>query len=128
MNAHMKNTAYGNVHQMTLKSRGAEAEALIKSARLLEAARQNPQDSDAWQKALDFNTKLWTAFQADLSEPSHPMPPNLRRKMLSLSIHVDRQTTRALKVRDADNLNCLIDINRNIGQGLMATSHAKGTT
>jgi len=124
----MKNTAYGNAHQMTLKSRGAEAEALIKSARLLEAARQNPQDSDAWQKALDFNTKLWTAFQADLSEPSHPMPPNLRRKMLSLSIHVDRQTTRALKVRDADNLNCLIDINRNIGQGLIATSHAKGTT
>lgn len=125
MNAYMNKSAYGQTHQMTVKGRDAEAEALIKAARLLDEARQDTADPSALVRALDFNTKLWTVFQADLSEPDHPMPKALKSRMLSLSLYVDQQTARALKSRDASCLQCLIEINRNIGQGLLTMNRAK---
>lgn len=126
MNAYAQKSAYGQIHHMTVRGRDAEAEALIKAARQMDDALRHPDDLTARKNALQFNLKLWTAFQADLAEPDHPMSEDLREKMLSLSVFVDKQTAVAMGSKTPAPLKALIEINRNIGQGLMTMNRCRG--
>ncbi len=113
-------SAYLNVQTIALKGRPLEGAALSKAARLLEQARHRPDDPGALADALEFNTKLWTIFQADLSDPDNDLPKPLRNDLLRLCRFMDRATRRALGRKGAARaLRAMIDVNRNLALGLM---------
>ena len=80
----------------------------------------SPNRKDSLQEALRYNQRLWTFFQSELSVPDHEMLTEVRVNLLRLSGFVDRRTFEimAAKEPEPDQLQVLIDINRNIGAGL----------
>lgn len=92
--------------------------AFTKAAVMLEDARNNPGDSAGFTQALRFNHLLWTIIQADLTDEANQLPDAIKANVMSLSIFVDKQTTRAMRSQKADDLSVLIEINRNLAGGL----------
>ena len=107
-------SAYARAHAATLKGHPLENEALIRAARMLEQARTRPGDTKAFAEALDFNFKLWTVFQADVSDPASPLPLKLREELLSLSLYMDRSIRSLLREFDDKILQGMIDVNRTL--------------
>ncbi len=75
-----------------------EAWALLEAARQLHQTKDGPIED--FRAALRKNWRLWTIFQASLSEADCPVPMPIRRNLLGLSNFVDRQTAELLAVRD----------------------------
>lgn len=99
-------------------ARDVEAWALSEAARRLVDASRNPDDWEAFQAALLLNQRLWTIFQAAISEPDCPMPQDMRTNIAALSLMVDRETMARLADQDVTRLETLININRNVASGL----------
>ena len=95
--------------------------ALTKAAVMLEDAKKHTGNIEEYAKALRFNHLLWTIIQADLTEPENQLPPEIKANVMSLSIFVDKQTTKALRSSNAVDLDVLININRNLAAGLRTT-------
>ena len=100
--------------------REIEAMAFTKAALMLEEAKTTLDDYDAYSSALKFNQLLWTIIQADVVDKENKLPPQIKANILSLSIFVDRQTIKALANTKEDYLEVLININKNLAEGLMA--------
>jgi len=66
--------------------------------------------------ALDWNRRVWATLGADCSNPQNGLPPALRASFISLSIWVSKHTT--LVIRNREEIQPLIDVNRMIMQGL----------
>lgn len=99
-------------------ARDVEAWALIEAARRLLRASQTPEDHDQLRSALIINQRLWTIFQASVTEDDCPLPPELRNNVLMLSMIVDQDTFARLADMDVTKLDRLIDINRQLASGL----------
>lgn len=115
--------AYRVVQKTTLTGRELEASVLIKAAHKLKYCRDNWDSQDREERldeALKYNQKLWSFFQAELSNPDHPMPKKLREDLLSLSIFVDKRTFELMISPSPEKLDILININLNIAAGLNA--------
>ena len=93
--------------------------AFTKAELNLAQAKDQLEDYDAYASALKFNQLLWTIIQADIVDKENKLPPQLKANILSLSIFVDRQTIKALADVKAENLEILININKNLAEGLM---------
>lgn len=111
--------AYGTQQRQALGGRMAEAHAFTEAARDLHDARVSADRAKAVQ-ALKRNLNLWTQLQAEISQPDHPMSPDLKRNLLQLSVFVDRRTIEALADPDPAMLDALVEINRQLAQGQMA--------
>ncbi|NYZ16368.1 hypothetical protein HL658_27825 [Azospirillum sp. RWY-5-1] len=98
--------------------RDVEAWALAEAARRLIDASRDPGNPDALQAALQLNQRLWTIFQASITEDDCVLPPELRTNIAALSLLVDRETMARLADLDATKLDTLISINRNVSGGL----------
>ena len=109
---------YSNQQRQNLTPREAEAMAFTKAAVLLDEARKNPRDFEVFSQALRFNHLLWTIIQADVTDKANKLPPEIKANVVSLSIFVDKQTAKALGEGDANLLDALININRNMAEGL----------
>lgn len=109
--------------QQTALNTGApqnvEAYALIELARRMAAAQADPVDRDAVLHVVRTNWKLWTIIQASLVDPDCAVPTAIRENLLSLSNFVDRRSAELLSNPDAAALTTLININRQIGAGLL---------
>lgn len=109
--------------QQTALNTGApqnvEAYALIELARRMAAAQAEPVDRDAVLHVVRTNWKLWTIIQASLVDPDCAVPTAIRENLLSLSNFVDRRSAELLSNPDASALTTLININRQIGAGLL---------
>lgn len=113
--------AYHAVENVTLDGRDLEASLLIRAASRLAVAKQawNEPGRDAvLDEALQYNQKLWTVFQAELMEESNPLPAEIKRNLLSLSMFIDKRTFDVMSYPAPEKLDILIDINRNIAAGL----------
>ena len=99
-----------------------EAWALLEAARELHQSKDGPIED--FRAALRKNWRLWTIFQASLSEPDCPVPAPVRRNLLGLSNFIDRQTADLLAVRDAKKVDALVNINRQISEGLLEGQRA----
>jgi len=110
--------AYGQTQKSVIGGRAGEAEAFAKSASNLHAASQEPIDAAAYEEALHTNQKLWTVLQASLLEDEGRLPDDLRQDIIKLSIFVDSQTLKALAHPSAANVETIININRNMANGL----------
>ncbi|MBL0701245.1 MAG: flagellar biosynthesis regulator FlaF [Desulfosarcina sp.] len=120
--------AYKIIEQTTISGRETEARVLNKAAQKLKNcqdtwktdSRGNP-DSTTEAKldeALNFNQRLWSIFQAELSKHENPLPVNLKQDLLRLSAFIDKRIFEVLAYPARDNLAILIKINQNIAAGL----------
>src|ERR1700761_9673961 len=99
-----------------------EAWALLEAARPLHQTKDVPIED--FRAALRKNWRLWTIFQASLSEADCPVPTPIRRNLLGLSNFVDRQTAELLAVRAEKKVDALVNINRQISEGLLEGQRA----
>lgn len=117
---------YGRIPQPGLPTY-TEAWALIEAARRMAAASDNADQSDIKDRnkvrdALRLNWRLWTIFQAEMTVDNNSnMPDEVRVNMLTLCKFVDKQSVEALKDPTPARIEPLIDINRNIAAGLLAS-------
>lgn len=68
--------------------------------------------------ACYLNSQLWTTLAIDLSLESNALPADLKARLISISIWVQRYTPGAM--RGTASLDPLIAVNRNILEGLRA--------
>lgn len=113
--------AYRNVEKATLSQRDIEATVLTKAAMQLQAIKENwsvENDGALLEDALNYNQRVWTFFQAELSVEENPLPVDIKRNLLALSLFVDRRTFETLAYPAPDKLEVLININLNVAAGL----------
>lgn len=113
--------AYRSVQQETQNGRELESSLLSKAALLLKACQENwDQEGHAerFDDALRFNQRLWTFFQSELLEEGNPLPAQLRQDLLSLSAFVDKRTFEVMAYPVKEKLTVLININKQIADGL----------
>lgn len=101
-----------------------EAWALLEAAKRLATAIVHGNDDDKETKAvrkdaLRLNWRLWTIFQAELTQDRPDLDSEIHNNMLTLCQFVDKHTVGALFKPTADALSVLIDLNRNIASGLL---------
>ena len=97
--------------------RSAEADAFNRAADLLEAAAKG--GADLIKQALQFNQLLWSLVLADITEADNKLPLELKANIVSLSMFVEGLGEKFAKGEKID-LNALVNINRNLAQGLGA--------
>jgi flagellar protein FlaF len=115
--------AYATIQKETLSGRELEASVLTRAGLMLKQVQENWSGSDRNEKLLEaikFNQKVWSFFQAELSDPENPLPQKLREDILNLSIFVDKRLFEVLANPDKDKLNIVVDIDFNIAAGLRA--------
>lgn len=83
---------------------------------LMDAAKLDPSDLRGRMDALDWNRRMWSTLAADCGQPDNALPKPLRASFISLSIWVGKHTT--LVIRNQEDIEPLIEINRMIMQGL----------
>lgn len=85
---------------------------------LMDASKLDPRDFAGRMDALDWNRRLWSTLAADCGQQGNGMAPQLRASIISLSIWVTKHTS--LVIRNQEEFEPLIEINRMIMQGLAA--------
>ncbi len=99
--------------------RDVECWALAEAARRLISA-SHAKDEEAFQAALQLNQRLWTIFQAALTEEDCGHPREVQTNLAALSLLVDRETTARLIDMDFAKIDTLVAVNRSVASGLMA--------
>jgi len=95
----------------------SEAWALLEAAR--ELNRVKSLRLDERRAALRRNWRLWTIFQANLLDPGCTVPTETRRNLLGLANFIDRKTAELLANGAPEGIEVLININRQISEGLL---------
>ena len=117
--------AYTAIQKESLSGRELEASVLSRAGLMLKSVKDNWGSPDRDQKLLEaikFNQKVWSFFQAELSDPENPLPKNLREDILNLSIFIDKRLFEVLAFPDPEKLTIVIDIDFNIAAGLRTNS------
>jgi len=107
-----------------LSGRELEASVLSRAGLMLKQVQDNWNAPDREQKMLEaikFNQKVWSFFQAELSDPDNPMPKNLREDILNLSLFIDKRLFEVMASPDKEKLQIVIDIDFNLAAGLRTT-------
>lgn len=113
--------AYTTIQKEHLSGRELEASVLSRAGLMLKGVKDNWDAPDRDQKLLEavkFNQKVWSFFQAELSDTENPLPKNLREDILNLSIFIDKRLFEILAFPDPEKLSIVIDIDFNIAAGL----------
>ena len=90
------------------------------TAALVDAQKADKTEIRAKIDALDWNRLVWSAFAMDCANPDNSLPAQLRASIISLSIFVGKHTSAIM--REGEDIQDLIDINRLIMQGLSGES------
>jgi flagellar biosynthesis activator protein FlaF len=118
--------AYAKTAQQTLQGRDLEAHVLLKSASRLQGIRDNwDMRKGELDEALLANRKIWTIFVSSMSAEDCQMPSQLRSNMINLGMYVFNRTIQMTIDPKPEQLNVLIDINRNIAMGLRGNGEDK---
>ena len=99
--------------------REMDAAAFSQAAYVLDQAKQKLDEVDLRERALKYNQLLWSIIQADVSEDNNDLPEELKANLMSLSIFVDKQTSKCLTDPTEELFDSLIGINLNISEGLL---------
>ena len=112
---------YSNIQKENLSGRELEASVLSRAGIMLKKVQQNWGALDRDEKLLEavkFNQKVWSFFQAELTDPENPLPQNIRENILNLSLFIDKRLFEVMANPDPEKLSIVIDINYNIAEGL----------
>jgi len=85
------------------------------TAALIDADR-DPSNSVKLVEAALWNRRVWGALKVDLLAPDNRLPPDLRGKLVSLALLIERETTQILSFKS--DLSWVIGINKTIMEGL----------
>lgn len=116
---------YVGIQKESLSGRELEASVLTRGGLMLKACQENWEAPDREAKLLEaikFNQKVWSFFQAELSEPTNPLPKKLREDILNLSLFIDKRFFEVMAYPAPEKLTAVIDINFNIAAGLRSTT------
>lgn len=119
--------SYNEMQKESLSGRELEASVLTRAGLMLKSVQDNwnaPDRNDKLLEAIKFNQKVWSLFQAELSDPENPLPPNLKQDIINLSLFIDKRLFEVLAFPEADKLTIVADINFNIAAGLRTTPEA----
>lgn len=104
-----------------LSGRDLEASVLTRAGLMLKQVQDNwsaPDRNEKLLEAIKFNQKVWSFFQAELSNPENPLPAALKQDILNLSLFVDKRLFEVMATPEKEKLSILIDIDFNIAAGL----------
>ena len=113
--------AYQKTHKMAMTDREVEASVLTKGALMLQRCQEE------WDKggsngllddALRYNQLIWTIFQGELGRKDHSLPKDLRQKILTLSLFIDKRIFEVMAYPNPKKLDAIININMNLAAGL----------
>ncbi len=93
--------------------------AFVTSA-LIKARDAGRADLSILADALDRNRRLWSLLAQDCANPGNTMPQEARAQIISLSLWVSRHSSAVM--RDGEDMEPLIDVNRSVMQGLAPNS------
>ena len=121
-NMHSKQLqAYQSVEKVTLPAREMEANVLTRAALKLKNCQKDWDSQEREIKldeALKFNQRVWSIFQAEVGNPTNPLPTKLKLDFLRLSAFVDKRIFEVMAQPTVEKLSILIAINENIAAGL----------
>lgn len=89
---------------------------------LMEAAALDKNEIARRADALDWNRRVWMTLGADCQAKGNQLPAPLRASIISLSIWVGKHTS--LVIRNQEEFEPLIEVNRMIMQGLAPSASA----
>ncbi len=112
----MELQTYGAVQAGTENPRNTEYRLLAKVTRAL--MESSPHVNGAFFKAVDWNRRVWLTLQMDLASEDNLLPDDLKARLISLAIWVDKHSAAVL--RGTAEVGALIDVNRAIMEGLAA--------
>jgi flagellar biosynthesis activator protein FlaF len=111
--------AYRRVAQQAETPREAEYRLFGQVTRaLIDASQLDPTEISQRIDALHWNRELWTALASDCATEANQLPPELRARIISLSLWVSRHSSAVM--RGEESFEPLIDVNRSVMQGLAA--------
>jgi flagellar biosynthesis activator protein FlaF len=115
--------AYARTAQQTLQGRSLEAHVLLKAAARLQGIRDNWEARQGeLPEALLANRKIWTVFVSSMSDESCQLPNLVRSNLINLGMFTFNRTLQMTIDPKPEQLNVLININRNIAAGLRGDS------
>jgi flagellar protein FlaF len=111
--------AYARVAQATHGPRDLEAHVLLKAATRFQAIRDDweQREKDLYE-ALTYNRKIWIVFYSAVTREDNPMPVEVRQNILRLAGFVFTHTLKLTAEARPEQLNVLININRQLAAGL----------
>ena len=115
--------AYQKAAQKSESPRQTEYRAFAVATRgLIEASKLPTEEIGRRAEAVAKNRQLWTLLASDCAAEGNQLSPQLRARIISLSMFVDRHSRQV--VRGADSFDLLIDLNRTMMEGLSAAQGA----
>jgi flagellar protein FlaF len=90
-------------------------------ARRLDSARAEPDDKENIRGVVRTNWRIWTIIQSSLVDPECTIPVDIRSNLLNLSNFIDKRSADLIADPDVKKIEVLININRQIGAGLLET-------
>ena len=112
---------YQAVERKTISGPETEARVLTEAALKLQDCQKNwgsENNESKLSEALRYNQKVWSIFQAELTKEDNPLPDQLKKDLMRLSVFVDRRIFETMASPSPEKLNAVININRNIAAGL----------
>lgn len=111
--------AYAKVAQSTQSPRELESSLLLNAGMKLQSIKDNwlerQTDLDA---ALTYNRKLWTVLVSSVSREDNPLPPEIKRNIISIGLFIFNHTLTVTLEPAPEKLGVLVNINREIAAGL----------
>jgi flagellar protein FlaF len=113
--------AYKTAQNFKMSGREIEAAALTRCALMLQDCRNNWGAEGCQEKlaeALRSNQVVWSILQSELAKDDNPLPLEIRKNLLTLSVFIDKRIIQVMAQPDPAKLQILIDINLNLASGL----------
>lgn len=117
----MQLEAYKTAQINNMSGREIEAGALTRCALMLSDCQENWGDPNRDQKlseALRINQRVWSILQAELARDDNPLPIQIRKDILTLSVFIDKRIIEVMAYPAPEKLKIIIDINLNLAAGL----------
>ena len=115
---------YQSVQKETMSGRETEARVLSKAALKLKECQKNWGSENRQaelEEAFQYNERVWSVFQSELTKPDHPMDRELRQNLLNLSIFIDKRIYDTRAYPDPEKLTAIININNSLATGLRSS-------
>ncbi|MBW6525556.1 flagellar biosynthesis regulator FlaF [Sphingomonas sp. RHCKR7] len=108
--AYVKARAYAETPRMS------ELRLIAEVTHELVAAAAQRLRGPALMAPLHRNREMWALFATMCADDANQLPPELRARIISLGLWVDRHTSAVM--RGEEDIDSLIDVNRTIMEGL----------
>lgn len=94
----------------------------MKSATRLQQVQEKwDQDRSDLDGAILYNRKLWTILSVAATDADSELPQDIKKNIAMIAVFIFNRSLDLIFEPQKEALNALIDINRNIAEGLMAS-------